>query len=132
MAGEATITTLGDEECWEVLGTRSIGRLATAVGGEPEIFPVSFGVAERRLYFVTMPGTKLVELVVNSRVAFESDEHTEQTATSIVVKGVAELLDTDADIAEAEATGVRPFADSGQSIWVRITPTQVSGRRLTR
>jgi nitroimidazol reductase NimA-like FMN-containing flavoprotein (pyridoxamine 5'-phosphate oxidase superfamily) len=115
-----------------VLSTLSVGRLATVVGGEPEIFPISFGVAERRLYFVTRPGTKLVELVVNSRIAFEADERTDSTAVSIVVKGVAEILDTAAEIAEAEATGIRPFADDGQDVWVRITPTQVTGRRLTR
>jgi nitroimidazol reductase NimA-like FMN-containing flavoprotein (pyridoxamine 5'-phosphate oxidase superfamily) len=132
MAGDATITTLGAEECWEVLSTRTVGRLATAVGGEPEIFPISFAVADRRLYFVTSPGTKLVELVVNSRVAFETDEHTEHEATSIVVKGVAELLESDVDLAEAQASGVVPFLDDGRDAWVRITPTHISGRRLMR
>lgn len=132
MSEQATVTTLTDDECWEVLAAGSVGRLATAVGGEPEIFPVSFGVAGRTVCFVTKPGTKLVELVVNHRVAFETDTWDDTTATSVVVKGVAEILETDADLAAAQATGVTPFAPDGQDVWVRITPAAVSGRRLTR
>ncbi|GAA4717203.1 pyridoxamine 5'-phosphate oxidase family protein [Isoptericola chiayiensis] len=132
MTGQATITTLTTEECWEVLADRPVGRLATAAGGDPEIFPVSFGVADGHVYFVTKPGSKLVELVVNSRVAFEADEWTEQAAVSVVVKGTAEMLETDADLAQAEAIGIIPFVDDGKNVWVRITPSEVTGRRLTR
>jgi nitroimidazol reductase NimA-like FMN-containing flavoprotein (pyridoxamine 5'-phosphate oxidase superfamily) len=132
MSEQATITTLTDDECWEVLAAGSVGRLATAVGGDPEIFPISFGTAGRAVYFVTKAGTKLVELVVNNRVAFETDAWDDTTATSVVVKGVAAILETDADLAAAEEADVEPFAPDGQSIWVRITPTAVSGRRLRR
>lgn len=132
MTGQARVTTLSSDECWEVLADRPVGRLATAAGGEPEIFPVSFGIADGHVYFVTRPGSKLVELVINSRVAFEADEWTPETAVSVVVKGTAEILETDADLAPAEALGNIPFVDDGKTVWVRITPAEVTGRRLTR
>ncbi|PFG41946.1 nitroimidazol reductase NimA-like FMN-containing flavoprotein (pyridoxamine 5'-phosphate oxidase superfamily) [Isoptericola jiangsuensis] len=132
MSEQATTTTLTEDECWEVLDAGSVGRLATAVGGDPEIFPVSFGTAARTLYFLTKPGTKLVEMVVNNRVAFETDAWDDATATSVVVKGVAEIIESDADVADAESSGVVPFVQDGKNVWVRITPTHVTGRRLTR
>jgi uncharacterized protein len=109
-----------------------VGRLATSVAGEPEIFPVSFSVGAGRLYFVTHPGSKLAEVAVNARVAFEADEWTPEVATSVVVKGSAEILEHDADVAAAEATGLVSYLDDGKNVWVRITPEAVTGRRLTR
>jgi nitroimidazol reductase NimA-like FMN-containing flavoprotein (pyridoxamine 5'-phosphate oxidase superfamily) len=125
-------TLLTEDDSWEFLRTQSVGRLATAVGGEAEIFPVNFAAGDGVLYFRTRPGTKLVELTVNSRVAFEADEWGETVATSVVVKGTARILETDAELGPAEATGLVSFQDDGKNVWVSITPTEVSGRRITR
>ncbi len=127
-----TVEKLTEDECWEFLRDRPVGRLATAVAGDPEIFPVSFRVADRVVYFVTHPGSKLVEVAINAHVAFESDEWTPEVATSVVVKGTAEILEHHTDVAAAEATGLVSYLDDGKSVWVRITPVTVSGRRLTR
>ncbi|MGF0115446.1 pyridoxamine 5'-phosphate oxidase family protein [Promicromonospora sp. Marseille-Q5078] len=128
----APVTLLTEDASWEFLRTRSVGRLATAVGGEAEIFPVSFAVGDGVLYFRTRPGTKLVELTVNSRVAFEADEWGETVATSVVMKGTARILETDAELAAARATGLVSFQDDDKDVWVSITPTELSGRRLER
>jgi uncharacterized protein len=127
-----SITSLTEDESWEFLAGRPVGRLATSVGGEPEIFPVSFATGDGHVYFVTHPGSKLAEVAVNARVAFEADEWTPEVATSVVVKGTAEILDRDADVTAAEATGLVSYLDDGKSVWVRITPSTISGRRLTR
>ena len=129
---EPSTSVLSEDECWEFLDLQPIGRLATAAGGEAEIFPVTFAVADRRVYLKTRPGAKLVELVVNSRVAFEADQWGPEVAYSVVVKGTAEILDHDVDIAAAEATGLRSYLEDGKNVWVRITPGEVTGRRLTR
>ncbi|MDO8143347.1 MULTISPECIES: pyridoxamine 5'-phosphate oxidase family protein [Isoptericola] len=132
MTDDGTTTTLTPDECWAVLAAQPIGRLATAVAGEPEIFPVSHAVADGHVYFLTRPGSKLVEVTVNNRVAFEADEWRFDTASSVVLKGTAEVLEKDEDIAAAEATELVPYLDDGKNVWVRITPTEMSGRRLTR
>ncbi len=132
MTGEATTTTLTDDECWEVLAAQPVGRLATAVAGEPDIFPVSFAVAEGAVFLLTRPGSKLAEVAVNARVAFETDEWSEEVAASVVLHGTAEILERSADVAVAEATGLVPYLDDGKNVWVRITPTDISGRRLIR
>ncbi|MCK0118159.1 nitroimidazol reductase NimA-like FMN-containing flavoprotein (pyridoxamine 5'-phosphate oxidase superfamily) [Isoptericola sp. CG 20/1183] len=127
-----SMSPLTEDESWEFLAGRPVGRLATSVAGEPEIFPVSFAVGDGRLYFVTHPGSKLAEVAVNARVAFEADEWTPEVATSVVIKGTAEILEHDADVAAAEATGLVSYLDDGKNVWVRITPEAVTGRRLTR
>lgn len=128
----AETVTLTEDACWEFLRDRPVGRLATAVAGEPDIFPVSFAAADGHVYFRTYPGSKLVEVAVNTRVALEADEWSPEVATSVVVKGTAEILERDADLAAAEATGLVSYQDDGKNVWVRITPSTISGRRLTR
>lgn len=123
---------LTTDECWEFLATQEIGRLATAVGGHPEIFPLNFTVADHHVYFRTKPGTKLAEVAVNSHVALEADRWDETVALSVVVRGTARILERDAEVAAAEATGLVSYVEDGKDVWVRISPTEITGRRLVR
>ena len=127
-----SITPMTEDECWEFLSMQPIGRLGTAVAGEPEIFPLNFAVADRAIYFHTIPGTKVAEVAVNARVAFEVDQWGPEIAYSVLVKGTAEILETEADIAAAESTDLVSYLDDTQDTWVRITPDAVTGRRLRR
>lgn len=127
-----TDRNLTDEECWQLLESQEVGRLATAAAGEPEIFPVNFAVGGRALFINTTPGSKLVEIAVNHKVAFEIDQWGPDLAYSVVVKGTAKILETEAERAEAIATGLVSFTTTDKEEWVRITPTEVTGRRLKR
>lgn len=127
-----TITPLEDEEIWDLLAMIPIGRLATAAAGEVDIFPVNFAVADREIYINTTPGSKLVEAVVNPRVAFEIDQWGPDFAHSVVLKGVAKLLDTEAELAVAERTGLVSYTTTEKTEWLRISPTEVTGRRFVR
>lgn len=124
------IQFLTEDECWEALLSSSLGRLAVSVGGNPEIFPVNFIAADRRLMFRTSPGTKLVELTVNNRVAFETDGVGRDEAWSVVVKGTASILDRQTDIDTADMLPLRPLIPTLKHIYVEITPTELSGRRF--
>jgi len=123
-------TVLTEEESWELLAGQKLGRLATSVAGEPEIFPVSFAVSGQRIFLRTKPGTKLAEVTISPRVAFEADELGDDAAWSVVVKGRAQVLERDADLDEARATGLVTYVEDGKTVWIRITPSDVSGRRL--
>lgn len=129
---EQSITPMTEDECWEFLSMQPIGRLGTAVAGDPEIFPLNFAVADRAIYFHTIPGTKVAEVAVNSKVAFEVDQWGPEIAYSVLVKGTAQILESDADIAAAESTNLVSYLDDTRDTWVRITPTAVTGRRLRR
>lgn len=127
-----TITPLEDEEIWDLLSMIPIGRLATAAAGEPDIFPVNFAVVDREIYINTTPGSKLVEAAVNPRVAFEVDQWGPDFARSVVVKGTVKILDTEAELATAEATGLFSYTTTEKTEWLRISPTDVTGRRFAR
>lgn len=123
---------LTDDECWRLLGEAQLGRLALAAGGEVDIFPVNFVVSGRALYFRTAPGDKLLELAVHPEVAFEIDGYDDETAFSVIVKGVAERLETQTEIDEADRLPLASWAPTLKYRWVRINPTSVSGRSFVR
>lgn len=126
------VEVLEERECWELLELAPIGRIALAAAGEIDIFPINFVVHEGALYFRTAPGTKLVELAINPRVAIEVDGWDEGEAFSVVVKGEAERLERAADIDLADTLPLVPLVPTLKYRWVRIRPTTVSGRRFRR
>lgn len=123
---------LSEEECWERISAAPYGRIAASAAGEIDILPINHGVTGRTIVFRTSPGTKLVELTIRNRVALEVDGVDGPEALSVVVKGLAEEFDREADVREAERTGVAPWAPELKDRWVRITPTSISGRAFRR
>lgn len=124
------VRILSEDECWELLLSSSFGRLAAAVADDIEIFPLNFVAADKRLLFRTAEGTKLLALTVNNKVALETDDIGRADAWSVVVKGIARVLDTQAEIEAANALPLRPLVPTLKYIWVEITPTELSGRRF--
>ena len=92
MPSDEPVQELSRDECRELLKRGELGRLATAAGGEPDIFPVNYFSDGDRILIRTAPGTKLLELTVHSAVAFETDGYTEDEAWSVVVHGRADRL----------------------------------------
>ena len=124
------VELLGEDECWALLRSSSLGRLAVSVANEPNIYPVSFVAADHRLLFLTSPGTKLAELTVNSQVAFETDGVEADEAWSVVVKGTARALDSQYDIDAAAELSLRSIDPTLKYVYVEITPHEVTGRRF--
>ena len=119
------------DECWVRLGKESFGRLALSTASGVDIFPINYTVHKEALFFRTAPGSKLVDLSLQAAVAFEIDGHDSNTRWSIVVKGQARRLDSDAEI---EASGVLLLhTASAKAKWnfVRISPTSVTGRQFS-
>lgn len=133
MDSEGTVVeSVSVEECWQLVERASLGRLATTVLGEVAIFPVNFVVTDHTLMFRTAPGSKLFELSVNPRVAFEVDEYDDNTAASVVVKGIAERVERQSEIDAADELPLTPWIPTLKYRWVRITPTAITGRKFAR
>lgn len=124
------VTILSDKESWDLLGTAALGRLVTSFADEPEIFPVNYVVQGHTVLFRTAEGTKLFSAVGNRTVIFEADDHDATQGWSVIVRGRARLLKTDADIAEADRAGLYPWIATAKPNYVRITPNDVTGRRF--
>lgn len=124
---------LGEEQCWELLAKAEVGRLAMAVAGDVDIFPLNFVVHGGALYFRTAEGTKLVEVVLSNRVAFEADGYEPEhgRAWSVVIKGTAAVIDHFDEIYQAQDLPLFPWNHSPKETYVKLKPTTMSGRRFT-
>ncbi|MFY9919691.1 MAG: pyridoxamine 5'-phosphate oxidase family protein [Mycobacterium sp.] len=125
------ISILSASECWDLVSSRSLGRLVTSVDGQPEIFPVNFVVQHRTILFRTAEGTKLVSAVINNNVLFEVDDHNAVGGWSVIIKGMARTLRTDEEIAEAERGELLTWIATVKQHFVRIRPVSVTGRRFS-
>lgn len=124
------VSVLPQSDCWNLLSSVTLGRLVTSVDGQPEIFPVNFVVQRRTVLFRTAEGTKLVSAAINHNVLFEADDHNVSEGWSVVVKGVAKILDDDDELAEAERGQLLPWTSTTKQHYVRIRPLTVTGRRF--
>lgn len=109
-----------------------MGRIALSAAGEVDIFPINYYSDGKSILFRTAPGTKLVELTVHDRVAFEIDGYSDTMAWSVVVKGTAQRLEHGQEIDQAETAPLEPWIPTLKYRFVRIMPTALSGRRFQR
>jgi nitroimidazol reductase NimA-like FMN-containing flavoprotein (pyridoxamine 5'-phosphate oxidase superfamily) len=125
------IAILPESECWNLMSQSALGRLVTTVAGQPEIFPVNFVVQHRTVLFRTAEGTKLVSAAINNNVLFEVDDHNALEGWSVILKGMARSLRSDAEIDEAEQAQLLPWTATVKQHYVRIRPVSITGRRFT-
>ncbi|MFW8745744.1 pyridoxamine 5'-phosphate oxidase family protein, partial [Mesorhizobium japonicum] len=121
---------LSTGECWRRLGEARIGRLAIATDHGAEVFPVNHLVRDGSVVLRSAPGTKLLELARHPDVAFEVDGRRGRRTWSVVLRGRAERMDSDIDIAESGVRGLRTDHPGEKFNYVRIRPDEVSGRRF--
>lgn len=115
--------------------SRFIGRLAVCSrAGYPLVFPVNYVFNSGEIIFRTGLGTKR-DLSVDSLVTFEVDDFDVNTRTgwSVVVHGVVQLMPEMGMIMldrPFEDAGAGPWAPGERSIWMRIVPQVLTGRRI--
>jgi nitroimidazol reductase NimA-like FMN-containing flavoprotein (pyridoxamine 5'-phosphate oxidase superfamily) len=127
---QGPVTELTEEHAWAELATRSFGRLALSVDDQPQIFPVNFAVSDRTLVFRTAAGAKLRELLHNQRVAFEADRLEHGEAWSVVLRGTAEVIVDEAEVAAADRLELPYWVPTLEYSYVRIVPTDIRGRHF--
>lgn len=124
------VLELDDEQSWKLLESTRHGRLVVSVAGEPDIFPVNYLTADRKIYLRTAPGNKLAQLTINSAVLFETDGILSDEAWSVVLRGSARVLSNSAEIAAAEELGLKSWVPTLKDFYVEIEPASVSGRHF--
>jgi hypothetical protein len=132
---EDTFETLSEERCRDLLASRQLGRVAFAIGGQPEIMPVNYAVDGAVIVFRTAPETKLAQSPL-SRVAFEVDhwDPVLQSGWSVVVKGVAQDVTKAIDpfASALRSRKVVPAAPGERENWIAIYPSEITGRSFRR
>lgn len=125
-----SIAILDADQCWNLLAESVFGRLALSVEGEPEIFPINAYAHDGKILFRTGEGTKLSEIAVNGRVAFETDGFTSKIGWSVVAKGTARILTGTSEIQAADQLPLKPWVPTLKMNYVEIDVQEVSGRRF--
>jgi hypothetical protein len=126
------VQNLEHHECWAMLRTVSVGRLAVLADGRPDIFPINYTVDAGTLVFRTGEGTKLSGASGDAAVALEADGVDPATglAWSVVVKGAGRVVTGTEEVLETSQLYLVPWQAGRKDAFVRITPDAVTGRRF--
>ncbi len=127
------LSVLSQEECLTLLATASIGRLGFVGPSGVVIHPLNYIVDHESIVVRTSPHTMLGEHAAG-QVAFEVDELDAWMTQgwSVLVTGqLAPIDDPEETIAIHRQGRLRPWADGQRNLYLRITPQQISGRRIS-
>lgn len=119
------------DECWRLLASSTVGRMAWAGGDGQTVLPVNFVVADSEIWFRTSAHSALAREVDDLPVAFEVDDVDDFTRSgwSVLVRGIAHIVYDAARLPhpwpdpDTWPTGTHP-------LHVSLEPRQVTGRRL--
>lgn len=125
---------LSNEECDALLAGTEIGRVAFVSDGDIVILPINYRYSRRSIVFRTAVGTKLEAAASHAPMAFEIDGYDmdRKSGWSVLVKGVARFVMDEEAEPDLKYLDLRPWApDTKVRRWVRITPDEITGRRLS-
>ena len=126
---DEVISELTADECWELLRGEEFGRLAYLLGDEINIAPINYAVDGQAHLFETAEGSKLLGIVMNPHVVFETDRYSNDIAESVIVRGKARLLEED-EAHRIEKVPVRPWLETLKYYVFEIVPSRLTGRRF--
>ena len=123
------LDVLNHDECLELLGRSSFGRIGMKIAEDPVVLPVYYALINGEIAFRTDPGSKLVAAVLETRVAFEVDDRDE--GWSVLVIGHAhEVRSPSAGLEDLQERLDVGWSAGERERVVRIELEQVTGRRL--
>ncbi|HVV36149.1 MAG TPA: pyridoxamine 5'-phosphate oxidase family protein [Acidimicrobiales bacterium] len=127
------LEVLDRDECVRLLANDEVGRLAVNEFQLPVMFPVNYRLDGDAIVFRTDAGTKQTR--GNWAAASFEIDHFDRAARvgwSVVVKGrLEEVTEVDHDTFErVHALAVDPWGGGDKAHWMRLTPLEITGRRL--
>jgi nitroimidazol reductase NimA-like FMN-containing flavoprotein (pyridoxamine 5'-phosphate oxidase superfamily) len=126
------LRTLNPEECFDLLEPGGIGRVGFTSAARVMMLPVNFAVTGKTIIFRTAPDT-LLALHAEAEVSFEADHLDEALCEgwSVLVHGHAqEVTDERAVMRLEDQLHLEPWAPGARDVYIRVTPTQITGRRI--
>jgi len=124
--------TVSPAECFDLLEPGGIGRVGFTAADEVMMLPVNFAVCGTAIIFRTAPDT-LLALHASTRLSFEVDHFDAalREGWSVLVQGHAHPVTDEQEIRRLEdVTHLEPWAPGARDVYVRIMPTQISGRSI--
>jgi nitroimidazol reductase NimA-like FMN-containing flavoprotein (pyridoxamine 5'-phosphate oxidase superfamily) len=136
---DVELEELAEVECLRLIAPGGIGRLVFAGRFDLTVLPVNYKLHNGAILFrTTQHGSTDEDLRTGIthaeyRVAFEVDDFDEaaREGWSVLIQGPAHHLDSESERADASAAGVVPWPDGVREHFIRITPTRITGRRVS-
>ncbi|MEU6135076.1 pyridoxamine 5'-phosphate oxidase family protein [Nocardioides sp. NPDC047086] len=124
------LTTIDRDECLELLERSEVGRVAFGDSEGPMVLPVNHVMVGERIVFRTAPRTAIADHVGTGPVSYQVDEFDAYTSSgwSVLARGTAEFVD--GVWLSAHDLKPEPWADGRRTLYVCITPVQITGRRV--
>lgn len=119
-------------QCWAKLSPSGVGRVALSTPDGPLALPANYRVLDGTVLYRTTADSVLAR-AVGQRVAFEVDQLDEALSVgwSVLVTGTAEqVTDPEAITWFEQHADPRPWAGGDRDTWIRIRPTQITGRTI--
>ena len=121
---------IGPDECLELLAAHEVGRVAYSDEQGPVVLPVNYALDRDTILIQVSPHSALARHLNASPASFQVDDYDDynQSGWSVLVRGQASYVET-ADLPDDQA---RPhtWAEGQRTLHIRITPHDISGRRL--
>ena len=137
---QSPLEPFGEAESWQLITAGGVGRIGYSGRYGPTILPVNFAVQDKAIYFRTARHSTMEEDLhtgiahADYKVAFEIDyfDETAHAGWSVLVQGDVHPMESDAERAVAVQTDVQSWVAGDRDLFLRITPTKVTGHRIGR
>jgi len=125
------LAEMREQECLRLIEPGGIGRVAFELAGRLTVVPVNFIVHNGGIVFRTAATTTLGRYG-EGPVAFEVDRIDEgmHEGWSVLISGTAQHVDSEQTAALGTTIDVDPWAGGDREVYVLITPTRITGRRV--
>ncbi|MEV4165886.1 pyridoxamine 5'-phosphate oxidase family protein [Nonomuraea dietziae] len=129
-----TLEVLEEDECLRLVSPGGIGRVAFGGQRGPTVLPVNYRFVDGAVVFRTAYGGPMDEDLrtglegVEIKVGFEVDriDEARREGWSVLIQGPAHHVEPD----EIPQVSVTPWAGGERELYIRIVPSQITGRRI--
>jgi transcriptional regulator with XRE-family HTH domain len=131
-AGLRAITKLMPAECRRLIAPGGVGRIGLGTISGPVVLPVNFAVLADTIVIRTAEGT-IIDGHADEQVALEVDHIDEALCQgwSVLVRGPAHRVTRPAELRHLQEDAMLwPWAGGEREVYLRILPSQITGRRI--
>ncbi len=131
-AQHPVLETLTTQQCREHLAGGGVGRfLFVEPGRGPVAIPLNYLMDGDDIVFRTGRQGSIAD-AVRQQVSFDVD-HIDDTLSegwSVLLSGTARIITDPAELQHATALGIEPWAGGDRDVYVRLSASQITGRRI--